>query len=298
MIGSIIVSYNPDIDLLKENLNSIVKQVDKVLVVDNGSQNIAFIKKIVNEAGSSILQLHSNMGIAVALNSGMSYFQNLHYDWIMTLDQDSIAPKNLIKQLTSVNEFKEKNVGIIAADFIDRTQGETITTRSGVVEYSKRVITSGSLTNVEVWKQVCGFDNQLFIDYVDHDFNQRIINMGFKIYQVSDLQLSHSLGKEISPKSNFLAKIFSRQRKGHAEHSAFRQYYIYRNGIIFIKRYSKRSMYDFLKLTSDIRWIFLFSQPIQQLISALHGVWDGLKYNTDNDLYFQEYLKKRPILKK
>lgn len=290
-IGSVIVSYNPKVDLLNENIDAIISQVDAVLIVDNGSKNIERIRLSISDKNIHILELKKNMGIAYALNSGISYFQDLKFDWVITLDQDSIAPRNLINDLININEFKDENIGIVAADFIDVSQGEESSTRTGVVGYSKRVITSGSLTNIKVWQSVGGFDEQLFIDYVDHDFNQRIMDMGFEIFQVNDVSFKHSLGEGVSSESNVLAKIFAKQSKGHTDHSAFRQYYIFRNGIIFTKRYSKNITYDTIKLVLDIRWLFLFKQPSKKIFAALHGIWDGLTYNARNDLFFQKYLK-------
>ncbi|MCK8604571.1 glycosyltransferase family 2 protein [Leuconostoc citreum] len=295
LIGCVIISYNPKISLLKENIDAIIQQVDQILVVDNGSNNITDVKKLVIHHKIDLLALQSNMGIATALNEGFSYFQSANYDWVLTLDQDSVAPKKLIDKLVNIDEFDKDTVGIVAADFIDRSQGEEESTRSGVVGYSKRVITSGSLTNIKIWQIIGGYDEHLFIDYVDHDFNQRIIDMGFKIFQVNDVFLIHSLGDGMLPQKNILAKIFEKQSKGHTEHSAFRQYYIFRNGIIFNKRYSKHVIYDNLKLISDIRWVLLFSDPSKQLAFAFRGIWDGLRYNKRKDVYFQKYLmlKKR-----
>ena len=41
-----IVLYNPDLGRLKENIESICKQVDKVILIDNGSDNIRSNKEI------------------------------------------------------------------------------------------------------------------------------------------------------------------------------------------------------------------------------------------------------------
>ena len=40
-----IVTFNPDIERLNENISAIINQVDKVVVVDNGSENADDIKK-------------------------------------------------------------------------------------------------------------------------------------------------------------------------------------------------------------------------------------------------------------
>lgn len=35
-----IITYNPDMDILRENVRSIISQVDALLIYDNGSANI------------------------------------------------------------------------------------------------------------------------------------------------------------------------------------------------------------------------------------------------------------------
>ena len=44
-----IVLYNPDIDKLTKNINSIINQVSVVLLQDNGSSNIKEIEKLINQ---------------------------------------------------------------------------------------------------------------------------------------------------------------------------------------------------------------------------------------------------------
>ena len=39
-----IVTYNPDLERLRANLNNTVSQVDAVFVFDNGSENVADIR--------------------------------------------------------------------------------------------------------------------------------------------------------------------------------------------------------------------------------------------------------------
>ena len=50
-----IVLYNPDLGRLKENIESICKQVDKVILIDNGSDNIREIEDLIKEYLNCIL---------------------------------------------------------------------------------------------------------------------------------------------------------------------------------------------------------------------------------------------------
>lgn len=291
-IGALIVSFNPNIELLQENISAIVNQVLTVVVVDNGSNNIHDVEKLIQNYGVSLITLEKNLGIAAALNKGMEFLREKNFDWVLTLDQDSVVPKDIIKNLTNTKEFEMKNIGLLAADFIDSAVGEIKSDRSGVAGYSKRVITSGSLTNVNVWNIIGGFDEQLFIDAVDHDFNQRIIQMGYDIFQINDVQIQHTLGQSMKNNNNVLAQIVGFFGVHRSEHSATRLYYIYRNEIIFIKRYSKKKAYDYLRLIAGMRWLIIVSHPIKQTKAALKGIKDGINYSTENDVFFKNYQEK------
>ena len=50
-----IVTYNPKIERLIENINSIYPQVDKVIVYDNGSENIEDIKLLKNSIITNLI---------------------------------------------------------------------------------------------------------------------------------------------------------------------------------------------------------------------------------------------------
>ena len=96
-----IVTYNPDITRLVENINAIYNQVDNVIIVDNNSKNIAEIEQIVlNYLHICLIKSKCNEGIATALNKMMKKAKELHYTWCLTLDQDSIVPENIIEDFS------------------------------------------------------------------------------------------------------------------------------------------------------------------------------------------------------
>ena len=47
MIGALIVTFNPDLDVLLRNIQAIRQQVNRVLIVDNGSKNINEIRNMI-----------------------------------------------------------------------------------------------------------------------------------------------------------------------------------------------------------------------------------------------------------
>lgn len=99
-IGAGIVTYQPDMDRLRENLNAVVGQVDFVVCVDNGSRNIAALKTFLDASTDTqkvtLIENRENLGIAKALNQIMAAGQHVGAGWMLTLDQDSVAAADLI----------------------------------------------------------------------------------------------------------------------------------------------------------------------------------------------------------
>ncbi|WP_348796785.1 glycosyltransferase family protein [Lactobacillus gasseri] len=50
-----VVTYNPEIPRFKENLKTLVNQVDKLYVFDNGSKNIEDIESVLNHYSDNII---------------------------------------------------------------------------------------------------------------------------------------------------------------------------------------------------------------------------------------------------
>lgn len=80
-----IVTFNPDMKKSKENLDSIIFQVDKVFVVDNASINIEACKNLVSSYRDkvSLLCNGENYGIAKALNQLCQKATEAEYEWIL-----------------------------------------------------------------------------------------------------------------------------------------------------------------------------------------------------------------------
>lgn len=73
-ICCIIVTYNIDNEFEK-CFHAIKDQVDKVIIVDNGSNKdtLNYLDKINGEYNIKLIKNKQNMGIAYALNQGVKY---------------------------------------------------------------------------------------------------------------------------------------------------------------------------------------------------------------------------------
>ncbi|WP_161595271.1 glycosyltransferase [Leuconostoc litchii] len=296
MIGAVIITFNPNIGILKKNLHSIIQQVESVLVVDNGSNNFSEFADILNNYKIDIIHFEENLGIACALNAGMDYFRKKKFHWVLTLDQDSILPKQYVEKLSRLDEFHNNDTGILGASYQDISRRENISNVGVGVVDNPLLITSGGLTNVEAWQTVGGFDEQLFIDVVDHDFNQRLIENRYKVLQAKHIIFNHNLGSPVN-RPLLQTVLLIKKDFSPADHSKFRQYYIYRNSIIFIKRYSTKPIWHIIILLTTLRILLLFQNPMGKIRVALHGIRDGINYSIKKDDFFQQYLDNKKIQK-
>lgn len=265
-----IVLYQPDLKRLVENIESILPQVDHVVLIDNGSTNIDLIlEQYKCNSSISIVRNEKNCGIARALNQICQWAMDHHYHWCVTLDQDSCADKEMVNGFLQYEGLNDQ-IGIIHPHRRDRNLNlETLQYDGDYEEItdSMRVITSGCMMNLAVWQKLGGFLEELFIDYVDYEFNERLLRAGYRIIRAHKSVILHELGHRTA--HNY---------RGHTvyatNHSAFRRYYMTRNASFFFKKYrSKEEQRKHKKHLLRSAWyILLFEKDrIKKIVAMIRG---------------------------
>lgn len=224
-----IVLFNPDINRLKENISAVIVQCVHIYLVDNGSNNIDEVKGLLNQYNQSKISILCNMenqGIAKALNQLTTAAQKEGFDWILTLDQDSVAPSNIVEEFEKYTN--NLNAGMLCPVICDRNKGVVIEAKDGYKEIDE-CITSGSLLNITAWREIGGFDESMFIDGVDFDICYRLRKNGYKILCIQSVVLLHELGR-IEYHRFLFWKVLVKN------HSAFRKFYIARNTVYLARK--------------------------------------------------------------
>lgn len=220
-----IITYNPNIERLNENINAVIDGAE-IIIVDNNSENINDIEYIINKYPNiKIIKNSKNLGIAKALNQAMEYGYMNSYDWMLTLDQDSVCPFEYINKMSNIFNV-EKKIGIVAPTIIDRNTGIVGHKINNMYKLVRTCISSGSFVNIKAWKDIGGYDESMFIDSVDFEFCYRMRKNKYKILQTSDIKLLHEIGN----RRNYKFLFWKVKVNGH---SAFRKYYIARNNIYY-----------------------------------------------------------------
>lgn len=277
-----IVLYNPDIQRLEKNIAAIFPQVETIILIDNHSENLDEIKKFMKN-NMVLIENGDNLGVAHALNQMMEYSYLHEYDWVITLDQDSICKADLIKNFSEFLCYDR--VAMLAASIYDQNLGKIIIEDRYIIpkncssdkyQYVSRCITSGTLTNVTVWKKLGGFDEKMFIDYVDFDFSTTVIKNDYNIIKVHDAVLYHEIGKAKELK---IGRLIGRNLSIN-NHSPLRTYYYAKNVLYFIRKHKKE-----IDCKSEIFYFFVWAslklmfekERCKKLRSIIKGLHDGMK---------------------
>lgn len=244
-----IVLYNPEIDKLQKNIDALYEQVDSLVLVDNSSKNLNEVKKVLS-AYSRIIYIEntSNLGIAEALNQILQYAEEQGYEWYLSMDQDSVCSKTIIKTYA---EFIEKDDLAVLCPYVLNNNKITLSEYKKLelkaTEYITQpidCITSGSLNKVAAAKKIGGYNSELFIDCVDVDFNLRLSLLNYKILRVNSTYMVQSMGEARSVGAfQVLYKmtgknVFKRLRYTPV-YSDNRLYYIARNSRYIREKYGK-----------------------------------------------------------
>jgi len=276
-VCAVVVTFNPDIELLRRNLESIVDQVDRIIVIDNGSSNCLQIEALEEVIAFRLLPLDKNLGIATALQKGLNMATEEAYTFLLTMDQDSffIDKEHAVETMANTLVANEK-LAMVGPSL----QGDALLVShaqaKAACEIVSAIITSGALCDIKKLNAVGGFNEELFIDAVDQEICFRLRRKGYLIAQVDFVHLNHNLGQ--ARKHRFLwKKVIS------MHYSAFRLYYIARNYTYFAREFVDfEENEQFLGFFKNMKTkILLYEKNKFKKLHALNkGFKDGKTFTT------------------
>lgn len=267
-----IVLFNPNLKRLQENYEAISAQVDKVLFIDNGSNNKDEIGLWLDgKTDIDFITNDINRGIATALKQIMDFAIDKQYDWVVTLDQDSVVNDKLID-----NYLKYVNIpdtGLLTCNIVDRNFVEVDQFPETGWKYVTQCITSASMMSVVAYKKTDGYDEKMFIDSVDFDICLNLKKHGLKIVKINYDGVLHEVGKGKNVRLLFKDYIVY-------NHSAFRNYYIARNHLYLIRKYpeSFNTLKEYIReIRSEVLIILFEKNKFSKLRSRWKGIIDSKK---------------------
>lgn len=235
MISSVAVTYNPDIECFKAQLQSLQHQLDNCVIVDNASKNVDEVESLCREFQYDLIKLDTNHGLSYAQNIGIENAISRGADYLLLLDQDSVLGANFISAMSKV--YKQYNVGILGPSFYDPHTNEFYWGTNYIGPFIKRtpieeitdvtyVIASGSFFSSEVYKKVGKMEEALFVDYIDVEWALRAKELGYRVAMTNQASMAHTIG---DARLNLLGRKIS-------IHSPMRRYFLVRNSFFMIRK--------------------------------------------------------------
>lgn len=287
--AAVIVTYFPDSSLLLSNLKALRNQVSAVVIVDNTPD---LIDLSFCNAFAVVLTMRKNIGIAAAQNMGIRWAQQHGLDAVLLLDQDSCPSPTLVKELRNALFKLEASggrpIGVVGSVFINKENDTASYFKqiSGIgikraycsdgttIISTDYLIASGSYYRLRTLEVIGGFDETLFIDYVDTEWCFRAAALGFGIYGACTARLQHRLGNKTI--SFWMGRTFQ-----VPVHSPIRYYYMTRNLIQLTRKNYVPNLWKFLEITrllGVITFVLLGSSLRRKIFCmAFKGCWDGFQ---------------------
>lgn len=288
-VYAVIVTYNPNLEILEKGLMALSCQVSMIIVVDNHSANATEIIDLCQSIDNcQSINLQDNEGIGFAQNKGIKKALDLNASHVILFDQDSIVDKGFVCNLLQAEKTaiaEGVNVGITGPVYKSPNDNflYPIYTFNGnkyiqlKIDNSKEyievthVIASGELIRREVFDLVGYMREDLFISQVDYEFCFRSSFYGFSIIRASNASMTHNMGD----------KQFSILGRKIGIYSPFRRYFTCRNGVLLLKDkyYPKKAAWISVKLSflRTIVGILYGPNRTKQLKYSCRGFWDGIK---------------------
>jgi rhamnosyltransferase len=294
-VHAVVVSYRPDVLILRALLEVLAPQVAAIEIVDNTAADDTRVADLVRKLALSKLHLHrlgDNYGIARALNIGARVAWESGATHVLLSDQDSLPSHDMVEGLLLTEaELRAggEPVGAIGPIYTDIHTGITfpfqvyvpgkffyghVRPNTGIpIVEALSLITSGTLVSAATWATVGPMREDFFIDHVDIEWSHRARAAGLKLYGTCNATMAHRMGED-----QLRVWYFGWRREN--AYSPLRVYYRTRNFIALCRL-------PFMPARWKLRngWYcagVVYSQVVYgrqrgaALRMALRGLWDGL----------------------
>lgn len=297
-VFAVIVTYHSDVSLVPHLLD-ILQQVEKLVIVDNGSEDAVIIAlRSMTQSHPTRLYLienNENKGLAAAQNQGIKTALNEGAAWVLLLDDDSRLKPMMVTHLLKAAEhpFSDGSLPRFLAPNLIQPSMNGLPTRYVVpflgpfcfrrisllsdrnyLDDAIVVIASGSMLERSMLEQVGRMREAFFIDYVDTEYALRARKLGFRIRVVKDAELEHHIGQKQTHGVIGATVVTS-------NHSPRRRYTIFRNRVVMWREYlltcPNYVIYDIMAAFYDLFRIAAFEKrPFIKLGQAFRGIGHGL----------------------
>lgn len=214
---AVTVTFHPELDLLRAQLSALPPECLKV-IVDNASTNEA--RQSMHDLCSDIpflliVENSENVGLASALNRGARLGRKLRPTarWCLLLDQDSEPQAGCVDALFEGLELlaqRGERVGCVGPLLIDVKTGlphgfhqmtkwrwrRVYPTAADKTPISCTNLNgSGTLVSLDLFLELGGLDESMFIDHVDTEWSFRLLAQGYTLWGIPNAVFQHRMGE-------------------------------------------------------------------------------------------------------
>jgi len=219
-LACIIVTYNPDKNILNASIEQLLKSRISIYIVDNWfSKDLReYLAWLADKHSDriSLICLEKNYGIAKALNIGIDNAIKNKHKYAILLDQDSIPQDGLLEEMLDTAltlSMVDTQAIAIGPRLFDPRSNQFykfallkwgMWKKVGCRVNGDKLIkcefinSSGSLIFLKFWNVVGPFREDFFIDHVETEWYMRVRYLGFKCYGLcSESYLIHHMGDDV-----------------------------------------------------------------------------------------------------
>ena len=263
-ISAVVVWYNPT-DNEKNNIDSYLKYIDKLYILDNSDNR----NEVKNSKKIKYIFNGDNLGIAKALNIGANLAIEDGFEWLITMDQDTSFQNDDINKIKEyIEKSNMKNIGIVSPWHKTKLHIEKPKEK---IDYPLDVMTSGNFLNLDIYKKIGKFKEEYFIDGVDIEYCLRLKKNGYRVLRLNEIEMIHNLG-------NIKYKKFLGKELLCLNHNYLRVYYRVRNYNYIRKEYREIApeFCDILVKMKALIWCIIFYEKdkLRKLRSVYYAYKD------------------------
>jgi rhamnosyltransferase len=273
-VYAIVVAFNPDFDTLSK-LCAQLDKFAKVIVVDNSPPE----NEPRSIKGTYWHSMGGNAGIAAAQNAGIRVALNQGADVIAFFDQDSEPDDQLLPTLVAA--LGQPPFGAVAPVCLDSRTGNEYSpfkfNRWGWASPAPAfglaapvvvdmIISSGSVVEASVFRQIGLMEEAFFIDYVDLEWCIRCKRAGIPIRVVPSAIMAHSIGDKVVKKGVLTLFV----------HSPARAYYRLRNAFLLMRFSHVPNLFVIHEIAAAVVHHLLLWRHSQNRRQHLRMGWQGL----------------------
>ena len=203
---AVIVNYN-SVDIIGECLRPL-QGIHEVIVVDNGSEDdsVAMIERDFPDV--RLIRAGSNLGNGAGLNLGAAL---AHTPYLLLIDPDAVLlPEELVKLYDAIKEYKDAAF-ITPTLYVPRHGRDVWVMGPNELQHHRGRFEAGGpfcswfhagtvmLFRTDVYRELGGFDDNIFLYCEDVDLCIRVHKAGYSMIALPDARAEHLNSRSTKP---------------------------------------------------------------------------------------------------